>query len=265
MLPKSTAEIVLVGVWLTECDRGPEHPLPHGLGDYSRSMLEQIGSPLVGFFRYRIVRWFSHLKEAKTLPGVCAHYAARKGFIEDQVLRLDRPVLVVLGAGYDGLAYRQASRRKVVELDREELQARKRQLLSGLPPKLMSFVAASLPAGHAMPTFDEPTTYVTEGVFMYLSESEVEQVLSDIPRGSALIFTFVGLDSQGRPAMGPRQEKVDRLLDDLQEPFRWGIDPSTIGDFLNRNGYALDHVDGFGFPNSDGMIEGEWIAHCIKR
>jgi O-methyltransferase involved in polyketide biosynthesis len=202
--------------------------------------------------------------ESRVLPGVCAHYTARKLAIQRTVLTIERPALVVIGAGYDGLAYRLAPTKIVIEVDRPEIQDQKCQLLERLPQRRMKFVAASLPAREALPILDVPVTYVAEGVFMYLSEQEVEQVLADLPAGSSIIFTFVGIDEQGRPAMGSNQDQVDRLLATLKEPFRWGIKQVAVAEFLARNGYRLVSLLGDGCEKIEGMIHGEWIAYANK-
>lgn len=252
---------MLLGLWLTACDG---KSLPTDIVDYTQKMLAAMRNPARWLFKNPVVRWMVHRGESRRLPGVCAHYGARKTRIQQLVDEVDHPTLVVLGAGLDGLGYIQASRRTVVELDRAEMQAKKRSLLDQLPARPITFVAANLPAGDALPRFDGPTTYVAEGVFMYLSRSEVEQVLAELPGGSTLIFTFVGLDDQGRPSMSANQAKLDRMLEAMGEPFRWGIRPEQLDEFLSRNGLALALVYGAGCAEVDGMIHGEWIAHASK-
>lgn len=258
----STAETVLMGVWLTVCDK--KLAVPPDLSDYTRQMAAATGSPLFQLLKFRLIRWFAHRQESRILPGVCAHYAARKAEIQRVVEAIDNPVLVVLGAGFDGLAYRLALAKTVVELDRAEMQLRKQRLLEQLPPRPMGFVAASLPAGDIMPSFTDATTYVAEGVFMYLSEAEVEQVLSELPKDCSLVFTFVGLDEKGRPAMGSNQAQVDKMLATMDEPFRWGYRPDHMASFLYRNGFGLFRILGTGFEEVNGMVSGEWIASANK-
>lgn len=263
MKPQSTAETVLLGVWLTICDRKLPN-LSQDLIEFTRQMVKATGSPTLYLFKFPLFRWIAHRIEAKTLPGVCTHYAARKGAIQIQVETIGNPILVVFGGGLDGLAYRMASSMRTYELDQPDLQRQKRQYLKAFPPREITYIASTLPCPEAIPIFDEPVTFVVEGVFMYLSESEVEQVLADLPCGCSLIFTFVGLDASERPAMGSNQEEVDRLLDKLNEPFRWGYHPDKISDFLVRNYFQLNHVSGVGFRPVEGMIAGEWIAYANK-
>lgn len=263
MKPKSTAETVLLGVWLTLCDRKLPN-LPQGLFEFTHQMVKATGSPTLYLFRFPLFRWIAHRIEAKTLSGVCTHYAARKGAIQRQVEAIGNSILVVFGGGLDGLAYRMASSMRTYELDQPEMQRQKCQYLKAFPPREITFIASTLPCREAIPTFDESATFVVEGVFMYLSESEVEQVLADLPSGCSLIFTFVGLDESGRPAMGSNQEEVDRLLAKLNEPFRWGYYPNKISDFLTRNHFLLHHISGVGFQPVEGMIAGEWIAYANK-
>jgi O-methyltransferase involved in polyketide biosynthesis len=263
MKPKSTAETVLLGVWLTICDHSLRS-LPNDLIDFTRQMVKATGNPAFYLFRFSLFRWIVHRVESKTLPGVCAHYAARKGAIQSSVESIGNQILMVFGGGLDGLAYRMAPTMPTFELDQPEMQAQKRKLLDALPRRDITFIPSTLPCREAIPTFAEPATFVVEGVFMYLSDSEVEQVLSDLPSGCSLIFTFVGLDESGRPAMGANQQEVDRLLAKLNEPFRWGCHPEDISAFLTRNQFQLNQISGVGFQSVEGMIDGEWIAYANK-
>jgi len=113
--------------------------------------------------------------------------------------------LVILGAGYDGRAWRmpELAGVKVFEVDHPATQADKRAHLSELPPPKgivtfvsMNFETESLDtalqrAGHDRST---PTCWIWEGVVMYLRRDVMRATLASIAgrsaRGSTLIVNY---------------------------------------------------------------------------
>ena len=113
--------------------------------------------------------------------------------------------LVILGAGYDGRAWRmpELAGVKVFEVDHPATQTEKRSRLSTLPPSpadvhfvSINFERESLDqalarAGHNR---DAPTCWIWEGVVMYLTREAMRTTLSDIAkrsaRGSTLMVNY---------------------------------------------------------------------------
>jgi len=113
--------------------------------------------------------------------------------------------LVILGAGYDGRAWRmpELTEVQVFEVDHPATQASKRAHLSELPPALgqvrfvpMDFERESLSevlarAGHDR---SSPTCWIWEGVVMYLTRNAMRETLAGIAdrsaRGSTLIVNY---------------------------------------------------------------------------
>jgi methyltransferase, putative, TIGR00027 family len=110
--------------------------------------------------------------------------------------------LVILGAGYDGRAWRipELAGVRVFELDHPATQGDKRAHLAGLPPALgaVTFVpvdferealASALErAGHVR---SSPTCWIWEGVVMYLTREAMRASLADVAARSAPGSTLI--------------------------------------------------------------------------
>jgi methyltransferase (TIGR00027 family) len=113
--------------------------------------------------------------------------------------------LVILGAGYDGRAWRlnELAGVKVFEVDHPATQGEKRARVTGLPPATgtVSFVSIDFErealgtvldrAGHDR---SSPTCWIWEGVVMYLTREAMRGTLAGIAdrsaRGSTLIVNY---------------------------------------------------------------------------
>jgi methyltransferase (TIGR00027 family) len=113
--------------------------------------------------------------------------------------------LVILGAGYDGRAWRlgELSGVKVFEVDHPATQGEKRARVAELPPAIgtVSFVSIDFErevlgtvldrAGHDR---SSPTCWIWEGVVMYLTRDAMRSTLAGIgdrsARGSTLIVNY---------------------------------------------------------------------------
>jgi methyltransferase (TIGR00027 family) len=113
--------------------------------------------------------------------------------------------LVILGAGYDGRAWRLAelAGRRIFEVDHPATQADKRSHVSELPAPIgdASFVSIDFEqqslgealqrAGHDRRS---PTCWIWEGVVMYLTRDAMRATLADVAsrsaRGSTLIVNY---------------------------------------------------------------------------
>jgi len=110
--------------------------------------------------------------------------------------------LVILGAGYDGRAWRlpELAGVKVFEVDRLATQRDKRARVAKLPAAvgLVSFVAIDFEheslatvlerAGHDS---SSPTCWIWEGVTMYLTREAMRSTLADVGRRSARGSTII--------------------------------------------------------------------------
>jgi len=113
--------------------------------------------------------------------------------------------LVILGAGYDGRAWRtpELAAVRVFEVDHPATQGDKRRHLSELPPApgLVSFVSIDFERESLAAVLDRaghdrsvPTCWIWEGVVMYLTRDAMRATLADIAGrstpGSTLIVNY---------------------------------------------------------------------------
>jgi methyltransferase (TIGR00027 family) len=185
---------------------------------------------------------------------------ARTRLIDDLVdaaVRDGARQLVLLGAGYDSRAYRlpSAATAAVFEVDHPATQVAKRRLVTArVPPERRGHVrfvpvdlehedlaAALVAAGFAT---DRTTVVVWEGVTNYLTADVVDGTLRHVarvaPRGSRLVFTYVdrgALDGSGD--FGGLEEWV-AVLRRGGEPWRFGLVPGELPEYLAERGLRLD-------------------------
>ena len=202
------------------------------------------------------------------IPGMFAHYVARKAFIEHRVLGLiagGRHQLVVVAGGFDTLSLRLAQDLpdlRVIEIDHPATQAVKREALKqtlALPlgvPANLRFVTSDLsaePIGEVLSRggFDPclATVFVLEGFLMYLPEVAVTQVFQALASAgqvthegkppSACVFTVMSMRDDGVVGFaGGRVELVDVWLDRQRERFLWGIAATELPAFLQSKGWS---------------------------
>ena len=127
---------------------------------------------------------------------------ARTVAIDDAIRAAKTPQVVILGAGLDGRAWRMTELHDatVYEVDHPDTQESKRVRVTGLPPaaREVRFVPvdfernrlgeALAAAGHD-PTV--PTTWIWEGVVMYLAPCDIASTLAVVQERSAKGSTLV--------------------------------------------------------------------------
>jgi len=184
---------------------------------------------------------------------------ARTRLIDDLVddaVRDGAQQLVLLGAGYDGRAYRlpSAAAVTVFEVDHPATQAAKRRLVQArVRPerrRQVRFVAVDLvrddlaaALGAAGFAADRTTVVVWEGVTNYLTGAAVDSTLRHLAglaaRGSRLVFTYVdraALDgSGGFDGLEEWQAAVRRG----GEPWTFGLVPGELPAYLAERGMRL--------------------------
>ncbi len=134
--------------------------------------------------------------EAEILDANTTALISRTVAVDDAVRAKANPQLVILGAGLDARAYRlpELAGVDVYEVDHPASQQDKRDRISGQRPvaKSLSHVAvdfgrdplgpALVAAGHDPTT---PTTWIWEGVLLYLTETDVRATLAVVEEFSA--------------------------------------------------------------------------------
>jgi methyltransferase (TIGR00027 family) len=172
--------------------------------------------------------------------------AVRTVAIDDAVRSSSNPQLVILGAGFDGRAWRMSELRNVVvfEVDHPDTQREKRERAGTLTPAATdirfvpvdfqhdSLDAALSAAGHDA---THATTWVWEGVVMYLSAAEIEATLDVILRRSAPGSRLVVL--YHRKAFMLRL--VGFVVGRMGEPLKSSFTPDSIRVLLERFGFRV--------------------------
>jgi len=171
---------------------------------------------------------------------------ARTVAIDDVVRATAAPQVVILGAGRDGSAWRMPELRDAVvfEIDHPDTQRDKKPRVHQLTQSAreVRFVpvdftrddlAASLAGAGHDPT--RPTTWIWEGVVMYLTPQEVEASLAVIERrscaGSHLTIAY--------SSSAPLRWIIGLLLRRIGEPFRSSFTADAMRALLGRYGFAV--------------------------
>ena len=171
---------------------------------------------------------------------------ARTVAIDDVVRAAAAPQVVILGAGLDGRAWRMPELRDAVvfEIDHPDTQRDKKPRVHQLTQSAreVRFVpvdftrddlAASLAGAGHDPT--RPTTWIWEGVVMYLTPQEVEASLAVIERrscaGSHLTIAY--------SSSAPLRWIIGLLLRRIGEPFRSSFTADAMRALLGRYGFAV--------------------------
>jgi len=178
-------------------------------------------------------------------PHGALYTAVRTGFIDEEVARaLDRGVaqVVLLGAGLDTRAARLARPGvRFFEVDRAESQADKLARLRALaayPIDAAVYVACELGRDDFIDRLsasgfraDAPSFFIWEGVTFYLDESAVRATLGRVARGThartVIVFDYVERKLAERRSRREEDRAMLALLDELGEPFTFGMNDST--------------------------------------
>lgn len=190
------------------------------------------------------------------LRATAEHMAARTVVIDDAVRAAAAPQLVILGAGLDARGWRleTLADATVYEVDHPASQADKQRRTQGLRPvadvRSVAVDLAAAPLGPALEAagFDPgvPTTWIWEGVVMYLTPAAVEQTVAQLATLSSpesrlvLNYSTPSLVSRlGRTALGwlGRRARGDDPFAD--EPNRSAWSPRSMRRLLARHGFAV--------------------------
>jgi methyltransferase (TIGR00027 family) len=231
------------------------------LPEEARSMVEVLRSsaPPKGL-RARFTR-LHHLRRSKMM-------IARTVAIDDAVREVASPEVVILGAGLDGRAWRMPELRDVVvfEVDHPDSQRDKRARVGALTQaaREVRFVPVDFQndalgdalreAGHDAA---RPTTWIWEGVVMYLTPREVEATLATIAQRSAPKSRLVV--AYHSPAL--ISKVVGVFLRRIGEPLRSAFTAPAMRDLLARHGFAVVRDSDL---HAIGLTLSQDIAHATN-
>ncbi len=185
--------------------------------------------------------------ERAFLDGLSRMMVPRTVAIDAAVRSAGHSQVAILGAGLDGRAWRMSELRDAIvfEVDHPDSQREKRARASALTPlsRDVRFVPVDLQrdrlddalaaAGHDPA---RATTWVWEGVVMYLTRAEAEATLATIERrsatGSRLIIAYES------PSLLLRL--VGLFVRPLGEPHRSAFEPDDLSRLLARAGFKVN-------------------------
>src|SRR5262252_4196995 len=194
---------------------------------------------------------------------------ARTVAIDDAVRGAASPQLVILGAGLDGRAWRmpELGETTVFEVDHPDTQREKRERVMALAQAArdvrfapVDFTRDNLDDALAAAGHDQAsaTTWIWEGVVMYLTPAEIKATLAVIERraaaGSRLIVVYHS-PSLALPLVG-------LVVRRLGEPLRSSFTPDAMRALVARYGFGV--VWDADMPTIGGAMSAE-IAEGTRR
>jgi len=189
---------------------------------------------------------------ASVTRNLSRHMALRTRAIDDVVdaeAGKGTKQLVLLGAGLDARAYRLESLAEsvVFEVDFPSTQAHKRDAIRSHEPLAaevrhvpIDFSRDRLDdvldrAGHRK---DEKTTWVWEGVMMYLTKDSIEATLDAIARlsapGSCVVATYHD------DVLGPETVALTMMVGVVGEPFKTKLRPDQVRALFEARGFTVE-------------------------
>lgn len=257
----STALLIAASLVLQD-ERGVAlHWIPATTIALSRGALQSAGWPwrAVGkAVRFAAVRAGVERLERWALPGIQAHYLMRKQRISgwaEEALTLGYRQILVLGAGFDGLAADLAGRHPdlhAIEWDHPATQALKREALNkaGLARSSLRLHAMDLARADPVAALvntelerNRPTLIVAEGLLMYLPLQRCRQLLGALTawfHGPLRIaFSYMEHDSLGEPGFTNAHPSVKRWLQRRGEPFLWACRYDVLVPTLEHQRFRL--------------------------
>jgi len=194
---------------------------------------------------------------------------ARTVAIDDAVREASSPQLVILGAGLDGRAWRmrELGKTTVFEVDHPDTQREKRERVAALSQAArdvrftpVDFTRDSLDDALTAAGHDPAlaTTWLWEGVVMYLMPADIEATLAVIKRrstsGSRLIVMYHS------PALMLRL--IGPIVRRMGEPLRSSFTADTMRALVARYGFGV--VWDADMPTIGGEMSAE-IAQATRR
>jgi methyltransferase (TIGR00027 family) len=201
--------------------------------------------------RLGVFRRVAERRADKIVPGILLHYALRKRAIAaavGQAIDGGARQVVVFGAGLDPIGLRTAEERRIPvwEVDCSSTQKAKRSLARGTAVRFLDIdladevIASRLEASGWQPA--RPTVFIAEGVFMYLEGQTVERLLKAFASpGSSFVFTMMELSPEGVPNFRD-SEGLTAWLEEVGEPFKFGLHPRDVPEFLDEHGWRAIEV-----------------------
>ncbi|MCG8349161.1 MAG: SAM-dependent methyltransferase [Chloroflexales bacterium] len=291
--PSRTAQSVAMNVLLLSYDPVFGRLVPPDVAAPTRWCLEAAVGRFVVLFDIPLFRIYARYIERTTIPGIAVHNVTRKRWIEDkarEAITLGCSQVVVLGAGYDTLAYRlhrqfsqvhwweidhpATQRCKRVALDRHGGVQRNLQLL---PVDFTRQTLATVLQSTAGYDREAVSLFIAEGVLMYLTATEASDLLQAVHDHSGphsrIVGTALAPAPDGRLAIQGASERVNRQLQRAGEPFHWGLARAALPAFLAAHAFRAIEITPVravlpqylsAVPDDMQLPEGEYLFYAER-
>ncbi len=220
---------------------------------------------------------------ARASKNLSRHLAMRTRAIDDVVAseaRAGTTQLVLLGAGFDARAFRLDALRSVTvfEIDHPDTQADKRAAIGHREPRAreVRWAPIDFSKGEALDGVLERaghdpskrTTFVWEGVTMYLSSDAIDATLDAVARlsapGSILAATYHDA------AFNLESLPLTVMVRAAGEPFRTRMTPSDVRARLSSRGFVVESDEGSDvwserYLHEDGYRTAERLVVARRR
>lgn len=206
----------------------------------------------VRWARFPFGRKFIQRKIHKRMPGGFSSGVARTKYIDDLLHRSVREgvqQVIILGAGFDMRSLRLdfLQQLPVIEIDHPNTAKLKlgtlQSQLGRLPANVRYYQLDlneqsldQLAVSRSL-DFSLPTAFIWEGVTNYLTPQAIDQTFAFVQqfaKGSAIIFTYIDRLILEDPASFYGGDKLLNDLAEIGEPWTFGFDPETLGEYLAR-------------------------------
>ena len=221
----------------------------------------------IHFISPKIIEFgIKHPEEAKArvehmenlFPGLSSSIIARVRYFDDFVeksIKEGSEQLIILGAGYDTRAHRIEGLKgkvKVFEVDHPNTQSFKIQKIKeifGSTPDNVVYVPVDFETEKfSQKLFDmgydssKKTSFVMEGLIMYIPNGAVDEILSFVvensAKGSSIIFDYYPksvVDGTCKLEIG---KNIRNFVIQQGEPLQFGIDEHKLEEFLSKRGFT---------------------------
>ncbi|SHE79653.1 methyltransferase, TIGR00027 family [Seinonella peptonophila] len=207
-----------------------------------------LGAKALQWMKSRWLRAYMRAAERVILPGTSLHLGLRKQWFERrtvEAIQNGMKRVVILGAGYDTLAYRMHTEHpdiEWIEIDHPATQQLKKEafMKHGTIHSNLSFKSIDFTKDRLLPFLKEleekPTIFIAEGLLMYLSEEQINELLDQISKSSNQELILLG--TAMRPLKGGKLAFAESSWlnpNRFHEPFLWGIGSEQIGQFFKQH------------------------------
>lgn len=260
------------------------------------SAVETLNPILPTLLKLSTIRRVAWACERLILPGMNYHYLHRKFVIRQKVLKaiedFGAQQVIMLAAGYDPLCIMLSKaypKIDFIEIDQAHTQAMKLKAVKQYDCDALQRANLSFQSGDLFQTplvdilqssrlWDKhkPTVVVCEALTMYANEKQIQHFFQSLsaplPQESKLLFTFMRKEN-GSIHFNPSSFIVPCWLWLQGEPFRWGIEPHKMTNFLSSHEFTLEGLFSPAqlreqFMEHSGILtpsppQGEWL--CVAR